>query len=76
MREDEAYYDWLEQAAYTAYSGLADYEDELYKYQEQVYKGRQQLAENYFNERVNELEEYAEKVEKRGYRLLYKTIKS
>ncbi len=64
MREDEAYYDWLEQAAYTAYSGLADYEDELYKYQEQVYKGRQQLAENYFNERVNELAEYAEKVEK------------
>ncbi len=64
MREDEAYYDWLEKAAYAAYSGLADYEDELYKYQEQVYKGRQQLAENYFNERVNELEEYAEKVEK------------
>ena len=40
MKEDEDYYKWLESAAKTAFEGLADYEDDLWKYQEEVYKGR------------------------------------
>lgn len=50
MEEDEAYYDWLENAAKTAYSGLKDYEDELWKYEEEVHKGRIEKNKKEFEE--------------------------
>ena len=50
MKEDEDYYKWLESEAKTAFEGLEDYEDDLWKYEEEVYKGRKQLAEDYFDE--------------------------
>lgn len=50
MKEDEDYYNWLESESKTAYEGLTDYQDDLWKYQEEVYKGRKQLAEDYFDE--------------------------
>lgn len=50
MKEDEDYYNWLESAAKTAFEGLEDYQDDLWKYEEEVYKGRKQLAEDYYDE--------------------------
>ena len=60
MKEDEEYYKWLESAAKTAFEGLADYQDDLYKYEEEVYKGRKQLAEDYYNDRITDLESQIE----------------
>lgn len=61
--EDEAYYTWLENAAHTAYDGLADYQDDLYKYEEEVYKGRKKLAEDYYNEQKELFEDHINNLE-------------
>ena len=57
MKEDENYYSWLLSAAHTAYDGLADYQDDLWKYEEEVYKGRKQLADNFYDEQQNDFED-------------------
>ena len=55
--ENEDYYSWLLSAAHTAYDGLADYQDDLWKYEEEVYKGRKQLADNFYDEQQNDFED-------------------
>lgn len=60
-KENAAYYDWLESAAYKAYNGLADYEDELWKYQEQVYKWRKEHDQDLFDQRIDNYEKLADK---------------
>lgn len=57
MEEDEDYYSWLEKAAHTAYDGLKDYEDDLWKYEEEVYKGRKQLADDFYDEQQKDLDD-------------------
>ena len=57
IKEDEDYYSWLLSAAHTAYDGLADYQDDLWKYEEEVYKGRKQLADNFYDEQQNDFED-------------------
>lgn len=57
IKEDEDYYSWLLSAAHTAYDGLADYQDDLWKYEEEVYKGRKQLADNFYDEQQKDFED-------------------
>lgn len=57
MKEDEDYYSWLLSAAHTAYDGLTDYQDDLWKYEEEVYKGRKQLADDFYDEQQKDLED-------------------
>lgn len=61
MQEDEAYYDWLLSAAHTAYDGLADYQDELWKHEEEVYKWRQEQEQKLFDKKIDNLEKLADK---------------
>lgn len=61
MQEDEAYYDWLLSAAHTAYDGLADYQDELWKHEEEVYKWRQEQEQKLFDQKIDNLEKLADK---------------
>ena len=48
---------WLLSAAHTAYDGLADYQDDLWKYEEEVYKGRKQLADDFYDEQQKDFED-------------------
>ena len=61
MQEDEAYYDWLLSAAHTAYDGLADYQDELWKHEEEVYNWRQEQEQELFDKKIDNLEKLADK---------------
>lgn len=61
MQEDEAYYDWLLSAAHTAYDGLADYQDELWKHEEEVYNWRQEQEQKLFDKKIDNLEKLADK---------------
>ena len=63
MSEDDDYYNWLESAAKKAYDGLADYEDDLWKYEEEVYKGRKQLAEDFYDEQQKLFEDRVSNLE-------------
>lgn len=51
-KEDASYYDWLLSAAHKAYDGLADYEEDLWKYEEQVYKWRQEQEQDLFDKKI------------------------
>ena len=55
--KNEDYYSWLLSAAHTAYDGLADYQDDLWKYEEEVYKGRKQLADDFYDEQQKDFED-------------------
>lgn len=55
--KNEDYYSWLLSAAHTAYDGLEDYQDDLWKYEEEVYKGRKQLADDFYDEQQKDLED-------------------
>lgn len=57
MKEDENYYSWLLSAVHTAYDGLADYQDDLWKYEEEVHKGRKQLADDFYDEQQKDFED-------------------
>ena len=61
MQEDEDYYDWLLSAAHTAYDGLADYQDELWKHEEEVYNWRQEQEQKLFDKKIDNLEKLADK---------------
>jgi DNA repair exonuclease SbcCD ATPase subunit len=61
MQEDEDYYDWLLSAAHTAYDGLADYQDDLWKHEEEVYKWRQEQEQELFDKKIGNLEKLADK---------------
>lgn len=63
MKEDEDYYSWLLSAAHTAYDGLADYQDDLWKYEEEVYKGRKQLADDFYDEQQKDFEDIISNLE-------------
>ena len=60
-KEDASYYDWLEQAAHKAYDGLADYEDDLWKYEEQVYEWRKDHEQDLFDQKIENLDKEKEK---------------
>ncbi len=53
---EEEYLDWLDDAYKKYFSDLTKYQDEYYKYEEEVYKGRKQLAEDYYNNLISDLE--------------------
>ena len=63
MSEDEDYYKWLESASKTAFEGLTDYQDDLWKYEEEVYKGRKQLLEDYYDTQQKYLEDRIDSLE-------------
>lgn len=60
-KEDASYYDWLEQAAHKAYDGLADYEEDLWKYEEQVYEWRKDHEQDLFDQKIENLDKEKEK---------------
>lgn len=60
-KEDASYYDWLLTAAHKAYDGLADYEDELWKYEEQVYEWRKDHEQDLFDQKIENLDKGKEK---------------
>ena len=51
-KEDASYYDWLLSAAHKAYDGLADYEEDLWKYEEQVYEWRKDHEQDLFDKKI------------------------
>lgn len=57
---EEDYLDWLDETYKKYFSDLTKYQDEYYKYEEEVYKGRKQLAEDYYNDRITDLESQIE----------------
>ena len=59
--EDDAYYDWLLSAAHTAYDGLKDYQDELWKHEETVYKWRKDKEQELFDEKIENMNTLADK---------------
>ncbi len=61
MQEDEAYYDWLLSAAHTAYDGLEDYQEDLWKYEEEVYKWRTEQEQKLFDKKIDNYEKLADK---------------
>ena len=60
-KEDASYYDWLLSAAHKAYDGLADYEEELWKYEEQVYEWRKDHEQDLFDQKIENLDKEKEK---------------
>lgn len=60
-KEDASYYDWLEQASHKAYDGLADYEEDLWKYEEQVYEWRKDHEQDLFDQKIENLDKEKEK---------------
>lgn len=59
--EDDAYYDWLLSAAHTAYDGLKDYQDELWKHEETVYKWRKDKEQELFDKKIENMKTLADK---------------
>ena len=60
-KEDASYYNWLLSAAHKAYDGLADYEEDLWKYEEQVYEWRKDHEQDLFDQRIENLDKEKEK---------------
>lgn len=60
-KEDADYYDWLLSAAHKAYDGLADYEEDLWKYEEQVYEWRKDHEQDLFDQKIENLDKEKEK---------------
>ena len=60
-KENADYYDWLLSAAHKAYDGLADYEEELWKYEEQVYEWRKDHEQDLFDQKIENLDKEKEK---------------
>ena len=60
-KENADYYDWLLSAARKAYDGLADYEEELWKYEEQVYEWRKDHEQDLFDQKIENLDKEKEK---------------
>ena len=60
-KENADYYDWLLSAAHKAYDGLADYEEDLWKYEEQVYEWRKDHEQDLFDQRIENLDKEKEK---------------
>lgn len=60
-KENADYYDWLLIAAHKAYDGLADYEDDLWKYEEQVYEWRKDHEQDLFDQKIENLDKEKEK---------------
>ena len=60
-KEDASYYDWLLSAAHKAYDGLADYEEDLWKYEEQVYEWRKDHEQDLFDQKIENLDKEKEK---------------
>lgn len=49
---EQEYYDWLDDESNRVYGNLAEYEEDLWKYQEQVYKWRQEQEEKLFDKKI------------------------
>lgn len=60
--ENEAYYSWLLSAAHTAYDGLADYQDDLWKYEEKVYEWRKKNEQDLFDQKIENAKTLADKI--------------
>ena len=60
-KENADYYDWLLSAAHKAYDGLADYEEDLWKYEEQVYEWRKDHEQDLFDQKIENLDKEKEK---------------
>lgn len=61
---DEEYLNWLDGAYKTAYAGLEDYEDDLYKYEEEIFSKRRELAEKAFDDTIEGIEKEINALEK------------
>lgn len=60
--ENEDYYSWLLSAAHTAYDGLADYQDDLWKYEEKVYEWRKKNEQDLFDQKIENAKTLADKI--------------
>ena len=49
---EQEYYDWLDSESKRVYGNLADYEEDLWKYEEQVYKWRQEQEQDLFDKKI------------------------
>lgn len=49
---EQEYYDWLDSESKRVYGNLADYEEDLWKYEEQVYNWRQEQEEKLFDKKI------------------------
>ena len=65
---EQDYYEWLDSESKRVYGNLADYEEDLWKYEEQVYKWRQEQEQDLFDKKIenykklsdNALEKYVD----------------
>ena len=60
--ENDDYYSWLLSAAHTAYDGLADYQDDLWKYEEKVYEWRKKNEQDLFDQKIENAKTLADKI--------------
>lgn len=49
---EQEYYEWLDDESKRVYGNLADYEEDLWKYEEQVYKWRQEQEQDLFDKKI------------------------
>ena len=49
---EQEYYEWLDSESKRVYGNLADYEEDLWKYEEQVYKWRQEQEQDLFDKKI------------------------
>lgn len=49
---EQDYYEWLDSESKRVYGNLADYEEDLWKYEEQVYKWRQEQEQDLFDKKI------------------------
>lgn len=61
---EEDYLDWLDSAYKTAYAGLKDYDEDLYKYEEEIFSKRRELAEKAFDDTIDGIEKEIDALEK------------
>ena len=58
---EQDYYEWLDSESKRVYGNLADYEEDLWKYEEQVYKWRQEQEQDLFEKKIENLEKEKDK---------------
>lgn len=49
---EQDYYEWLDSESKRVYGNLAEYEEDLWKYEEQVYKWRQEQEQDLFDKKI------------------------
>ena len=59
---EQEYYEWLDSESKRVYGNLADYEEDLWKYDEQVYKWRQEQEQDLFDKKIENYKKLSDNV--------------